>query len=91
VKGKSASKSVSFGVVLTNPVNPDSTKLNRPSIISESSSVDVSDGAKLSTKRKPIIRTQSSDDKETQKDKTQKDNKEVVQQLYVATSCRGTC
>ena len=42
------SKSVSFGIVMTN-------KLDN-SIISESSSVDLIDGAKLSTKRKSVTK-----------------------------------
>ena len=47
VKGQK-SKSLSFGVVMTN-------KLDN-SIISESSSVDLIDGAKLSTKRKSVTK-----------------------------------
>ena len=47
VKGHK-SKSVSFGIVMTN-------KLDN-SIISESSSVDLIDGAKLTTKRKSVTK-----------------------------------
>ena len=49
VKGhRSTAKSVTFGVVMTNKIEN--------SIISESSSVDLIDGAKLSTKRKSITK-----------------------------------
>ena len=50
MKGNRA-KSVSFGVVLTHP------QAKRNSIISETSSVDITDGSKMSSvKRKPIIK-----------------------------------
>ena len=47
---KGRSKSVSFGIVLKHP------EAKRNSIISETSSVDVTDGAKMSIKRKSIIK-----------------------------------
>ncbi len=79
VKGSSSSssgakaKSVSFGVVLTQSHKVQKEQSCKNSIISETSSVDLIDGAKMSSlKRKSIIKSPSPQKDEQKKKKEQK-------------------